>query len=180
MSFSIRASQGVLAGVSGPGWPGGLGGWPQVSRSELLQEGLQGCFAARLQCLCPGVHIQVALPWGCSWSGRVLLYGGFPHQTAFAGFPMGVGETFPSFSEALASQSSFLPSFPWQGSGLHLRLKALPASSCSHTFVPHRRGLPQGGFCMSNPVSEGWTGPSLRPRAERRASQVGSNCAGHG
>lgn len=127
MSFSIRASQGVLPGVSGPGLARRLGGEATGVSLRAPARRPAGVLCCPAAVHLAWVHIQLVLPWGCSWSGRELLYGGFPRQTAFAGFPMGVGETFPSFSEALASQSSFLPSLPWQGSGLHLRLKALPA-----------------------------------------------------
>lgn len=163
MSFSIRASQGVLAGVSGPGWPGGLGGWPQVSRSELLQEGLQGCFAARLQCPCPGVHIQVALPWGCSWSGRVLLYGGFPHQTAF-----GCRRDFPQLLGGPCLPVLFPSFLPLAGVRPAPPSESSPCLLLLPHFCPSQAGAPPGRVLHVQSCLRGldWTQSSSKSREE--------------
>lgn len=165
MSFSIRASQGLLPGVSDPGLARRLGGVATVVSLRAPARRPQGCL---VPCTCPGVRIQLVLPSGCLWSGRVLPEGGLPGEAAFAGFPMRVGETFSSFSDALASRSSLLPSLPRQGSGPPLRLKALPASSCSHAFVPRRRGAPPGRVLNVQSHLRGldWTQTSSKSREE--------------
>lgn len=101
--------------MSGPGLAWRLGGAATAVSLRALQEGLRGA-------LLPGA---VHLPWGshpaCAplrllvtldpASARELHEGGLPGEAAFAGFLMGVGETFSSFSEALApGPLSFLPS----------------------------------------------------------------------
>lgn len=141
MSFSIRASQGVLPGVSGPGLARRLGG---AATGVSLRAPARR--PAGVLCRPAAVH----LPWGphpgCAPLGLLVVRQGaalwrIPISDSLCWLPMSVGETSPSFSEALASRSSFLPSLPWQGSGLHCPSQAGAPPGRVLNVLSQRAGL---------------------------------------